>query len=822
MTSTNETGFTPAQVSALCFIGDSTKKKSTSGQRGFIGEKGIGFKSVFKVADVVDIRSGFFEFSLDRRQELGMILPRISPFPNKKRQGTTQMLLHLKSDEEYRLVKEELERVDPHILMLLRRIRKLRVTTPDSDLEFSVQASDLDGVLSGETKTVIVTDMRTGFRTEKRYLIARHTVSDMPAHAKRLGISESEVFIAFPVDDQLSPGSESQKAYAFLPIADYGFKVSSAFLEKQFDRQFTNIEQFLIHADFLLVANRESVEVDNWWNQALKRGIVSAFLGAVRRFNSPTSASKPHPLRSTWPLYLSGPRPGSPFWDGVWKELHAAIGRSHVLESHEGDMVMPAKALLVTETFRFEGRDLLVQNPKPPNPHVSFTYRGRHIRSVLENLGARQMTSKDFIDDLKAFLAQNGPKALEAQPAHWHSALASTIVSPEFKQFRETIKSLPLIPVAGGEWLPANTPNLHLPTESANAHIPKGLGVLVVDENACSDPERAKMFRLFGLTRYNPGVICRRIVELHGSSDQMRTGRPIQEWIEDGIFLFKNRDLISSGDAKKIRFVHNHMIKNVKAPRATQLQLGQNLYLDDSCDLIRRFSGDPFSCFKVPHRGYVEGLDGDELKREFYEWLDRSCCAHRLPRLFEHRKVTREFEFLASECPGELIQLLADEQDRQYRPIINDGVFAYAMRRLKVTIAGGRQTVLESTLLPTAALRDACPSLPFLDMPGGPHISMSKYQFLAKYGVQTKVTIAALLRELENSKKQDVEIVHRVYRSLATLASDHECRVATLNWLRCVILEIGQSLGVQVWFNLNLSRLTIMLVLIGQPWSTEP
>ncbi|EMT62837.1 hypothetical protein FOC4_h10017656, partial [Fusarium odoratissimum] len=54
-------------------------------QRRYIGEKGIGFKSVFKAADVVKIASGYYEFRFDRRESLGMVLPIASPFPVEHR-----------------------------------------------------------------------------------------------------------------------------------------------------------------------------------------------------------------------------------------------------------------------------------------------------------------------------------------------------------------------------------------------------------------------------------------------------------------------------------------------------------------------------------------------------------------------------------------------------------------------------------------------------------------------------------------------------------------------------------------------------------------
>lgn len=42
----NEEGFSAKNIRALCDVGNSTKKGSNAG---YIGKKGIGFKSVFRV-----------------------------------------------------------------------------------------------------------------------------------------------------------------------------------------------------------------------------------------------------------------------------------------------------------------------------------------------------------------------------------------------------------------------------------------------------------------------------------------------------------------------------------------------------------------------------------------------------------------------------------------------------------------------------------------------------------------------------------------------------------------------------------------------------
>lgn len=70
----NEIGFSERNVRALCSVGDSSKAKKT----GYIGEKGIGFKSVFTVSNAPEIHSNGFHFRFNRTDEsnlLGYMVP---------------------------------------------------------------------------------------------------------------------------------------------------------------------------------------------------------------------------------------------------------------------------------------------------------------------------------------------------------------------------------------------------------------------------------------------------------------------------------------------------------------------------------------------------------------------------------------------------------------------------------------------------------------------------------------------------------------------------------------------------------------------------
>ena len=70
----NEIGFSESNIRAVCDVGQSTKGVHRSG---YIGQKGIGFKSVFRVTDTPEIHSNGFHIMFDARSDhIGYILPR--------------------------------------------------------------------------------------------------------------------------------------------------------------------------------------------------------------------------------------------------------------------------------------------------------------------------------------------------------------------------------------------------------------------------------------------------------------------------------------------------------------------------------------------------------------------------------------------------------------------------------------------------------------------------------------------------------------------------------------------------------------------------
>ena len=140
----NETGFQEKHVNAICKVGESTKDKT----KGYIGEKGIGFKSVFKITDCPYIFSNGFYFALpkeDQETKLGYIVPRwVENPPDQIDNSLTTIILPLKKDIDITSLLKYLHDIEPEVILFLDRIKKfeIKVDINGDDYEVIVDKND--------------------------------------------------------------------------------------------------------------------------------------------------------------------------------------------------------------------------------------------------------------------------------------------------------------------------------------------------------------------------------------------------------------------------------------------------------------------------------------------------------------------------------------------------------------------------------------------------------------------------------------------------------------------------------------------------------
>ncbi|TMX55709.1 DUF3883 domain-containing protein [Vibrio alginolyticus] len=245
----NELGFELKNVKAVSSVGGSTKKNSKDS--GYIGEKGIGFKSVFSVTPSPHIYSNGFQFSFrdsDEKTGLGYIIPyweeRV-PEVVQKKLGTynTCILLPLRDDPELDCllkIRQELDNLDASLLLFLNKISELTVHLDGSTRRYSKEEHEsytsLINESEGNTKT-------TDYIVRKKTILVPEDLKE----SKRENVIKRELCLAFP-KGLTNPFNPRFKVFSYLPT-----------------EVFSGLP-FLINADFLLPASRESILVDKKWN----------------------------------------------------------------------------------------------------------------------------------------------------------------------------------------------------------------------------------------------------------------------------------------------------------------------------------------------------------------------------------------------------------------------------------------------------------------------------------------------------------------------------------------------------------------------------
>ncbi|KAG6508895.1 uncharacterized protein LOC121980120 [Zingiber officinale] len=283
----NEIGFSPSNIDSICRIGKSTKK----GKRhlGYIGEKGIGFKSVFLISSKPYIFSNGYQICFNEEPSpdcnLGYIVPEwvdenpsLSDLQNlygpSERLPTTIIILPLKIEKES-AVKQQLSNLQPEVLLFLSKIRELSVRRDNDDstcntgCKISISGEDTCQKrrnFNAESYPLHLTAQEGDkgdeeqccyYMWKQRFPVKRECISK-----KRAEVDEWVITLAFPFGKRLNRGTRKSGVYSFLPIEmETGFP-------------------FIIQADFLLVSSRESIQLNSPWNEGILNCVPSAFTNA--------------------------------------------------------------------------------------------------------------------------------------------------------------------------------------------------------------------------------------------------------------------------------------------------------------------------------------------------------------------------------------------------------------------------------------------------------------------------------------------------------------------------------------------------------------
>ncbi|KAF1374253.1 hypothetical protein PFLUV_G00248000 [Perca fluviatilis] len=258
----NEIGFQETNIRAICDVGRSTKGKH---KYGYIGQKGIGFKSVFKVTDRPEIHSNGFHLRFDKTcGPMGYILPHWTEDEKlldsqlkdmNQHRWTTKIYLPLRSESHQ--TRNLFQDVHPSLLLFLHRLRSISIYNQSEKRLVTMTRKDL-------SHNVLEVEHTDGI---ERWLVVKTMVQ--PKKIKE-DVESTELALAFQLDSNVTESDivcqpQKQPVFAYLPLRSFGFR-------------------FIIQGDFDIPSSREDVDRDSSWNQSLRSEIPQLFLQAMDVF----------------------------------------------------------------------------------------------------------------------------------------------------------------------------------------------------------------------------------------------------------------------------------------------------------------------------------------------------------------------------------------------------------------------------------------------------------------------------------------------------------------------------------------------------------
>ncbi|XP_078181578.1 uncharacterized protein LOC144575354 [Carex rostrata] len=342
----NEKGFSSANIESICRVGKSTKKGQR--YRGYIGEKGIGFKSVFLVSNQPHIFSNGYQikFSEEPSPEcgIGYIVPEWvdehpTVFDLKEIYGSTKVLptttiiLPLKA-VKVEAVRKQLSSIHHELLLFLSKIRKLSVkeignnnTNQTALTEVSI-SSEKDYQtrknVDAESYVLHLDAEEAGKEEQCTYYMwkQKFPVKSECRVKKREEVNQWTITLAFPHGKRLG-GAQAPGIYSFLPT-----------------EMVTNFP-FIIQADFLLASSRETIIYDSPWNKGILECVPSAFVNALAALVKSTSDA---PASSLPPKFKFLPVQPSPLQ--LLDSVRVSI-KNKMLEEH----LIPCESSLEQKIF---------------------------------------------------------------------------------------------------------------------------------------------------------------------------------------------------------------------------------------------------------------------------------------------------------------------------------------------------------------------------------------------------------------------------------------------------------------------------------------
>ncbi len=267
--------FTAENVKAISSIGASTQSNNSS----TTGYKGIGFKSVFTDSDCVYVHSGNYSFKYDSTfyEDPTHIPWQIKPIwveeiksHSSFFKSPVSIALRVGNSKvgEYRGKIRELFS-EPRFMLFLRHINLIKVSGLSKGLKISLKLdrnNTLNTIYYNDKvkNSWIVHDVEFDVNEE----IQNQIKNDLNVPDKLKNATKTKLSLAIKIDDEKLVPLKAQESvlFTYLPIKVKDFEFP-----------------FLVNADFLTTANRETLHINNDWNVFIFENLAYELFAFLRK-----------------------------------------------------------------------------------------------------------------------------------------------------------------------------------------------------------------------------------------------------------------------------------------------------------------------------------------------------------------------------------------------------------------------------------------------------------------------------------------------------------------------------------------------------------
>ena len=692
----NEDGFSERNIRAICSVGNSTKKQSA----GYIGEKGIGFKSVFKVARKVHIQSGPFSFAFTHTRDdddddgLGMITPYHEDAEELAPGIRTRMTLTLLDPSKFEERASEFRAVPDTFLMFLNQLQQLSITLYGLDecpvlTHYSKRETEDNGLYTTFlTKTTQIKGKEESI-SEQKYYTMKSDLSDLPFDEARQdkqgnNIDRATVILAFPVDEHDRPVLKPQYTYAFLPLRQVGFK-------------------FLIQSDFVTQASREEV-VHTGRNRAVLRGVANAFVDAMLVF------CKRPCLKYQWMNYLPEDSISGEFWGTLWIMIRDKLQQTPILVPWSGNgLYKPLQLQKLAAKFIGEDGNPLLRDFESSEVYLSPKYTDAAFE-ILRRLGATTLQWDKFVDRLAGDLRNPSDfrwRSLTASNS-WRTRICQALseifvgkLQPSTEQ-QKRLRTLDLIPLNHGSWISsASKTKVYFPN-TGDVLIPTDLGFDLAHPAVIENVAWARFLSTLGVKTCSSDDVINSINIRYGTKDLKNF--TIADAVAHIRYLYWFLPKDTSSLAPQIRFVNQH---------GALLRKDQYLYFPEGegdyspPELFKKHAQLLGLSVNYLHGDYLTAVNASIVHNglSWIQWLEKIAGVHRRPvlRATDSQRLSSEFRYIIKHRSERLLGTLRCGL-AHYRPLLTSDLRGQ-ITESRVRLENGQLESLECTYLPFPRLK---------------------------------------------------------------------------------------------------------------------